>query len=67
MLRAWVEGGSPAGLWACITEAREHEGNQAESAAAALLVRLRADRCFYADPPPRPTRATGRRAATAPS
>jgi hypothetical protein len=26
----------------------------------AVLVRLRADRCFYADPPPRPTGATGR-------
>jgi hypothetical protein len=28
--------------------------------AAAVLVRLRADRCFYADPPPRPPDATGR-------
>jgi len=27
---------------------------------AAVLVRLRADRCFYADPPPRPPGATGR-------
>jgi hypothetical protein len=27
---------------------------------AAVLVRLRADRCFYADPPPRPPSATGR-------
>jgi DDE superfamily endonuclease len=26
----------------------------------AVLVRLRADRCFYADPPPRPPGATGR-------
>jgi DDE superfamily endonuclease len=26
----------------------------------AVLVRLRADRCFYADPPPRPRGATGR-------
>jgi hypothetical protein len=26
----------------------------------AVLVRLRADRCFYADPPPRPPAATGR-------
>jgi hypothetical protein len=29
-------------------------------APAAVLVRLRADRCFYADPPPRPPGATGR-------
>jgi Transposase DDE domain len=29
-------------------------------AAAAILVRLRSDRCFYADPPPRPPGATGR-------
>jgi hypothetical protein len=27
---------------------------------AAVLVRLRADRCFYADPPPRPPGSTGR-------
>jgi hypothetical protein len=27
---------------------------------AAVLVRLRSDRCFYADPPPRPPGATGR-------
>jgi hypothetical protein len=27
---------------------------------AAILVRLRSDRCFYADPPPRPRAATGR-------
>ena len=27
---------------------------------AAILVRLRADRCFYADPPPRPPGTTGR-------
>jgi DDE superfamily endonuclease len=27
---------------------------------AAVLVRLRADRCFYADPPPRPAGSTGR-------
>jgi hypothetical protein len=25
-----------------------------------VLVRLRSDRCFYADPPPRPPGATGR-------
>jgi hypothetical protein len=29
-------------------------------AGVAVLVRLRADRCFYADPPPRPLGATGR-------
>ena len=29
-------------------------------APAAVLVRLRSDRCFYADPPPRPSGATGR-------
>jgi hypothetical protein len=29
-------------------------------APAAVLVRLRADRCFYADPPPRPPGSTGR-------
>jgi hypothetical protein len=29
-------------------------------APAAVLVRLRSDRCFYADPPPRPPAATGR-------
>jgi hypothetical protein len=29
-------------------------------APAAVLVRLRSDRCFYADPPPRPPGATGR-------
>jgi hypothetical protein len=29
-------------------------------APAAILVRLRSDRCFYADPPPRPPGATGR-------
>jgi DDE superfamily endonuclease len=29
-------------------------------AGVAVLVRLRADRCFYADPPPRPAGATGR-------
>jgi hypothetical protein len=29
-------------------------------ARVAVLVRLRADRCFYADPPPRPPGATGR-------
>jgi hypothetical protein len=29
-------------------------------APAAVLVRLRSDRCFYADPPPRPAGATGR-------
>jgi hypothetical protein len=29
-------------------------------AGVAVLVRLRADRCFYADPPPRPPGATGR-------
>jgi hypothetical protein len=29
-------------------------------ASAAVLVRLRSDRCFYADPPPRPPGATGR-------
>jgi hypothetical protein len=29
-------------------------------APVAVLVRLRADRCFYADPPPRPPGATGR-------
>jgi hypothetical protein len=29
-------------------------------APAAVLVRLRADRCFYADPPPRPLGSTGR-------
>jgi hypothetical protein len=29
-------------------------------ARVAVLVRLRADRCFYADPPPRPLGATGR-------
>jgi hypothetical protein len=29
-------------------------------ARVAVLVRLRADRCFYADPPPRPPAATGR-------
>ena len=33
----------------------------------AVLVRLRSDRCFYADPPPRPPGAGGRPAATAPS
>ena len=27
---------------------------------AAVLVRLRSDRCFYADPPPRPPGSTGR-------
>ena len=26
----------------------------------AVLVRLRSDRCFYADPPPRPPGSTGR-------
>jgi hypothetical protein len=30
------------------------------AAGVAVLVRLRADRCFYADPPPRPPGATGR-------
>jgi hypothetical protein len=29
-------------------------------APAAVLVRLRSDRCFYTDPPPRPSGATGR-------
>jgi len=29
-------------------------------APAAVLVRLRSDRCFYADPPPRPAGSTGR-------
>jgi hypothetical protein len=29
-------------------------------ASVAVLVRLRSDRCFYADPPPRPPGATGR-------
>jgi DDE superfamily endonuclease len=29
-------------------------------AGVAVLVRLRSDRCFYADPPPRPPAATGR-------
>jgi DDE superfamily endonuclease len=33
----------------------------------AVLVRLRADRCFYADPPPPPLGKTGRPAATVPS
>jgi hypothetical protein len=33
----------------------------------AVLVRLRSDRCFYADPPPRPPGATVGRAATGPS
>jgi hypothetical protein len=36
-------------------------------APVAVLVRLRADRCFYADPPPRPAGRTGRRAAMVPS
>jgi hypothetical protein len=36
-------------------------------APAAVLVRLRSDRCFYADPPPRPLAARAGRAATAPS
>ena len=36
-------------------------------APAAVLVRLRADRCFYHDPPPRPLAARAARAATAPS
>jgi len=30
------------------------------AASVAVLVRLRADRCFYADPPPRPPGSTGR-------
>jgi hypothetical protein len=34
---------------------------------AAILVRLRAGRCFYADPPPAPPGRIGRPAATAPS
>jgi hypothetical protein len=33
----------------------------------AVLVRLRSDRCFYADPPPRPPGAPGRPRRTAPS
>jgi DDE superfamily endonuclease len=36
-------------------------------APAAVLVRLRSDRCFYADPPPRAPGSTGGPAATAPS
>jgi hypothetical protein len=36
-------------------------------APAAVLVRLRSDRCFYADPPPRPLAARDDPAGTAPS